>query len=216
MRVKLSSQIPEVIRILNFACKIYYRGQPKSCHSCKKTGNQANGCPFKDKCFHCGSADHQARNCNNAWNVPLAPAASDPDAPVAPGPHPPAALGPHPPAAPGPHPSAAPGPHPPAAPGPHPPSPPAPQSSGSGLHSGASQEAASSVPAHVPSAPSASSQVPLPSQQPPSASSQNPLVAGLTLVPDSPLPCSGMPPLEDLPSGVKAPSLAGALVFFVS
>ena len=188
VRVKLTSQIPEVIRVLNFPCKIYYRGQPKSCRSRRKTGHQAKDCPFKDKCFRCGSADHQARKCTNAWNVPPASAASGPDAPAAPGPQP----------------SAAPDPHPPAAPGQHPPTP----SSGSGLHSGASQEAAPSVPAHVPSVPS---EVPSPSQQPPPAPSQNPLVAGLALVPDSPLPCSGMPPLEDLPPGVKAPSPAGAL-----
>lgn len=78
VRVKLSSQIPEGIRILNFPCKIYYRGQPKSCRSCKKTGHQAKDCLFKDKCFRCGSADHQARNYNPTpmpgmflWLLPL-------------------------------------------------------------------------------------------------------------------------------------------------
>ena len=81
VRVKLTSQIPEVIRILNFPCKIYYCGQPKSCHSCKKTGHQAKDCPYKDKFFCCGLADHLARNCTNAWNV-------DPAAPADPGPAP--------------------------------------------------------------------------------------------------------------------------------
>ena len=90
VRIKLTSQIPVVIRILNFPCKIYYRGQPKSCRSCKKTGHQAKDCPFKDKCFRCGSADHLGRNYTNAWNVdPPAPAAPTCHPPVAPGRHPP-------------------------------------------------------------------------------------------------------------------------------
>ena len=41
VRVKLSTHIPDVIHVLNFPCKIYYRGQPKSCRSCKKRGHQA-------------------------------------------------------------------------------------------------------------------------------------------------------------------------------
>ena len=84
VHVKLTSQIPEVIRILNFPCKIYYHGQPKSCRSCRKTGHQAKDCPFKNKSFCCGSADHLARNCTNAWNVdPPSPAPAPPAAPTA-------------------------------------------------------------------------------------------------------------------------------------
>ena len=112
VRVKLTTPIPEVICILNFPCKIYYRGQPKSCRSCKKTGHLAKDCPFKDKCFCCGSADHKARNCTNAWNVPPAAAA--------PGPHPPTAPDSHPLTAPPPPPPADPAPPPPVAPGLHP------------------------------------------------------------------------------------------------
>lgn len=103
--IKLTSQIPEVIRILNFPCKIYYHGQRKSCRLCK-TGHQDKDCPLKDKCFSCGSADHLVRNCTNAWSV-------DPPAPAAPGPHTPAPPTPHP------HPPAASTSHPPAS-GQHP------------------------------------------------------------------------------------------------
>ena len=179
VRVKLTTQNPEVIRILNFPCKIYYRGQPKSSRSCKRTGHLAKDCPFKDKCFRCGSPDHQARNCTNAWNV-------NPPAPAAPGPHPSAMSDPR--AA-----AASSGTHPPSA-GSHPP-PPSSAPPGSHLAPSASQGPASGVPP-------VSLQV----------SSQDPLVAGLPMVPDSPLPVfSGMPPLEELPGGPTASSPAGAL-----
>ena len=96
---------------------------------------------------------------------------------------------------------AAPDPHLPAAAVPHPPAPsqePVPP---------APQEAALGVSTHPPSSP-AVPQVPV--QQPP-LSEQSSLLAGLPLVPDSPLLCSSMPSLEELPDGVTAPSPAGVL-----
>ena len=132
--------------------------------------------PLKDKCFRCGSADHLARNCTNAWNL-------DPPLPATPDPHPPAAAVPHP-----------------SAPS-QDPVPPAPQ------------EAALGVSTHPPSSP-AVPQVPVqqpPLQQQPPLSEQCSLLAGLPLVPDSPLLCPGMPSLEELPGGGTAPSPAGVL-----
>ena len=104
-----------------------------------------------------------------------------------------------------------PGLHPPAAPArpsapgstaPHPPSQPHP-------HPPATPVRPASHPSAAGSAPSVLSRPPGQQQLP--VSSQDPLVAGLVLVPDSPRPCSGMPPLEELPSGVRAPSPAGVL-----
>ena len=62
-----------------------------SCRSCKKIGHQAKDCPFKDKCFRCGSGEHVPRDCTNAWSAaPSANAVVPPPPAVAPA-RPPAA-----------------------------------------------------------------------------------------------------------------------------
>ena len=81
VRIKSSSQVPEVVGILNFPCRVFYHGQPKSSRSCKKSGHLAKDCPLKDKSFRCGSAEHVAHNCTNDWNT--APAAGDLPCPAA-------------------------------------------------------------------------------------------------------------------------------------
>ena len=137
-----------------------------------------------------GLADHQARSSTNAWNVgppPPAPAApAAPAVPVVPNPYPPAVSGPPPSV-----PLTSGLPAPPAAPPPVP---------SAGVGSGLPLPSPAPGQHSAPGAGSASSQAPL----------QTPSL-GLPLVPDSPLPFSGMPPLESLPGDSVVPSPAGVL-----
>ena len=87
VRISLSKDIPGVVSIAGFECRVWYRRQPAFCEICKKLGHRSRACPLDGLCRRCLQPGHQARSCRNAWAAPrpAAPAASAPPAaPVAP------------------------------------------------------------------------------------------------------------------------------------
>ena len=87
VRISLSKDIPGVVVIAGFECRVWYRRQPAFCEICKKLGHRSRACPLDGLCRRCHQPGHHARSCRNAWAPPrpAAPAApAPPAAPVAP------------------------------------------------------------------------------------------------------------------------------------
>ena len=106
VKMSLAKDIPPVLLVAGFECRIWYRRQPQNCPICRAPGHQVMECPFNGVCRRCRQPGHVARDCRRAWGVPVsrpghrrAPA-SQPSAPSATSPPPPP-----PPPPPGPSPS---------------------------------------------------------------------------------------------------------------
>ena len=86
VRISLSKDIPGVVTIAGFECRVWYRRQPASCEICKKLGHRSRACPLDGLCRRCHQPGHHARSCRNAWAAPrpAAPAAPAPAAPAPP------------------------------------------------------------------------------------------------------------------------------------
>ena len=87
VRISLSKDIPGVVSIAGFECRVWYRRQPAFCEICRKLGHRSHACPLDGLCRRCLQPGHQACSCRNAWAAsrPAAPAApAPPAAPVAP------------------------------------------------------------------------------------------------------------------------------------
>lgn len=59
--------IPLVLRVMGFDCRVWYAGQPAVCPICGKPGHRARKCPDHGKCRRCHRPGHIARFCRGAW-----------------------------------------------------------------------------------------------------------------------------------------------------
>ena len=66
---------------------MWYKGQPLECDICQK-GHKASDCDLRGKCKLCGSTDHFAHSCRNAWGRPAPRYGPDFAPAAAPGPDP--------------------------------------------------------------------------------------------------------------------------------
>ena len=84
VRISLSKDIPGVVSIAGFECRVWYRRQPAFCEICKKLGHRSRACPLDGLCRRCLQPGHQARSCRNTWAAPRPAAPAAPAPPVAP------------------------------------------------------------------------------------------------------------------------------------
>ena len=95
VKMSLSKDIPPVIRLAGFDCRVWYRRQPLWCPICSAPGHRGKECPLNGVCRRCRQPGHVARNCRRAWGgpapkparktapAPAAPASGQPVAPAA-------------------------------------------------------------------------------------------------------------------------------------
>ena len=74
MKITLTKDVPGIVSVAGFECRVWYRRQPASCVVCKKLGHRTRSCPLNGLCRRCRRPGHHARECTNAW-VPAAGAA---------------------------------------------------------------------------------------------------------------------------------------------
>ena len=86
VKMTLTKDVPPVVRVAGFDCRVWYRRQPAYCTICKKSGHRGKGCPLDGLCRRCERPGHVAKECRNAWasrstvRRPAAPAAPAPAA----------------------------------------------------------------------------------------------------------------------------------------
>ena len=65
----ITDSVPKFLKIDDYQCRSWYRGQPLICNLCALPGHVSANCPNKDKCRRCGLAGHFARNCPSPWGT---------------------------------------------------------------------------------------------------------------------------------------------------
>ena len=90
IKASLIKDVPGIVSIAGFECRVWYRRQPASCAICRKLGHRSRACPLNGLCRRCHRPGHHARACTNAW-APAAPAGAVSSAPVSVPPGPPPA-----------------------------------------------------------------------------------------------------------------------------
>ena len=81
IKASLTKDVPGIVSIAGFECRVWYRRQPASCAICRKLGHRSRACPLNGLCRRCHRPGHHARACTNAW-APAAPASAVTSAPV--------------------------------------------------------------------------------------------------------------------------------------
>lgn len=84
--MKITKDIPSMIRVGKYTSYIKYRGQRMCCQYCNNWDHTVNDCRYKrDKlCNRCGDRGHTVENCKRAWVVandrlPMQPHHQDPN-----------------------------------------------------------------------------------------------------------------------------------------
>ena len=75
--MSVTKEIPSILRVAGFDCRVWYAGQPSVCPICRKPGHRVKQCPDHGKCRRCHQPGHVARQCRRAWGAaPAAPSGS--------------------------------------------------------------------------------------------------------------------------------------------
>ena len=76
VKMSFHKDIPSVLRVGAFDCRVWYRRQPVLCSICDKAGHRAKQCPLNGLCRRCKKLGHMVRECRNAWGTAESSAAS--------------------------------------------------------------------------------------------------------------------------------------------
>ena len=66
VKMSLSKDIPPVIPLGGFDCRVWYRHQPLWCPVCSAPGHRGKECPLNGLCRRCRQPVHVARDCRRA------------------------------------------------------------------------------------------------------------------------------------------------------
>ena len=72
IKITLTKDVPGIVSVASFECRVWYRRQPAFCAICKKLGHRSKSCPLNGLCRRCRRPGHHARDCSSAW-VPVNP-----------------------------------------------------------------------------------------------------------------------------------------------
>ena len=67
--MSVTKEIPSILRVAGFDCRVWYAGQPSVCPICRKPGHRVKQCPDQGKCRRCHQPGHVARQCRRAWGA---------------------------------------------------------------------------------------------------------------------------------------------------
>ena len=67
--MSVTKEIPSILRVAGFDCRVWYAGQPSVCPICRKPGHRVKQCPDQRKCRRCHQPGHVARQCRRAWGA---------------------------------------------------------------------------------------------------------------------------------------------------
>ena len=71
IKITLIKDVPGIVSVAGFECRVWYCCQPASCVVCKKLGHRTRSYPLNELCSRCRRPGHHAQECSNAW-VPAA------------------------------------------------------------------------------------------------------------------------------------------------
>lgn len=74
IRMTITKDVPGMVTVAGFECRVWYRRQPAFCAICRKLGHRSKACPLNGLCRRCRRPGHHARDCSSAW-APAADAA---------------------------------------------------------------------------------------------------------------------------------------------
>ena len=67
VNMTLTKDVPALVRVAGFDCRVWYRRQPAFCSICKRSGHRSKSCPLDGLCRRCRQPGHVAKECRNTW-----------------------------------------------------------------------------------------------------------------------------------------------------